>query len=234
MASSLRISPITDSDLEPNSWEASAGPLGNISFRISILALDLGPVFRGDQVTLHIEHFLTLPLESLQFRWELEGGVPLAANMKVAVSSAMERGVLSLLRPMCHFMQRAHLSTSAVQCCLQKLSRLRVVDNSALGRQAMMDAKPPKIIHVYNKTGTATIGDKVLLAILGQKKQGYVVGCKHRKHVPLRPRFDTNNVVLLDDNGNPMGTRILVPLPSMLRGDKARFSKIIALCSRFV
>ncbi|XP_040065219.2 uncharacterized protein LOC115319142 [Ixodes scapularis] len=85
-AGELRISPITDSDLEPNSWEASAGPLGNISFRISILALDLGPVFRGDQVTLHIEHFLTLPLESLQFRWELEGGVPLAANMKVSPS----------------------------------------------------------------------------------------------------------------------------------------------------
>ncbi|CAN7994285.1 unnamed protein product, partial [Ixodes pacificus] len=85
-AGELRISPITDSDLEPNSWEASAGPLGNISFRISIIALDLGPVFRGDQVTLHIEHFLTLPLESLQFRWELEGGVPLAANMKVSPS----------------------------------------------------------------------------------------------------------------------------------------------------
>lgn len=125
-------------------------------------------------------------------------------------------------------------STSAVVLHLQKQSRLRVVDNSALGRQAMMDGKPPKVIHVYNKTGFATIGDKVLLAILGQKKQGFVVGCKHMKQKPLVPRFDTNNVVLLDDNGNPLGTRILSPLPSLLRGDKQRFSKILALSSRFV
>ncbi|XP_070383685.1 large ribosomal subunit protein uL14m [Dermacentor albipictus] len=121
------------------------------------------------------------------------------------------------------------------------MSRLRVVDNSALGRQAMMDGKPPKIIHVYNKTGFATIGDKsqsvalqVLVAILGQKKRGFVVGCKHMKQRPLVPRYDTNNMVLLDDSGNPLGTRILVPLPSLLRGDKPRYSKILALCSRFV
>ncbi|XP_077531181.1 large ribosomal subunit protein uL14m-like [Haemaphysalis longicornis] len=125
-------------------------------------------------------------------------------------------------------------STTAVAQHLQKLTRLRVVDNSALGRQAMMDGKPPKIIHVYNKTGIATIGDKVLMAVLGQKKQGYVVGCKHMKQRPMVPRYDTNNVVLLDDNGNPMGTRVIGPLPSFLRGDKARYSKILALCSRFV
>ncbi|KAH7940172.1 39S ribosomal protein L14, mitochondrial [Rhipicephalus sanguineus] len=131
------------------------------------------------------------------------------------------------------FRQRA-FSTSAVVHHLQKRSRLRVVDNSALGRQAMMDGKPPKIIQVYNKTGFATIGDKVLVAILGQKKKGFVVGCKHMKQKPLVPRYDTNNMVLLDDNGNPLGTRVLVPLPSMLRGDKPRYSKILALCSRFV
>lgn len=144
----------------------------------------------------------------------------------------MQRRLLLLARDVCN--AERNISTSAVSCYLQKRSRLRVVDNSSLGRQAMTDAKPPRIIHVYNKTGYAGIGDKVLLAILGQKKQGFVVGCKHKKQVPLRPRFDTNNVVLLDDNGNPLGTRILTPLPSMLRGDKARFSKILALASRFV
>ncbi|KAH8008760.1 hypothetical protein HPB51_003593 [Rhipicephalus microplus] len=130
--------------------------------------------------------------------------------------------------------QHRAFSKSAVVHHLQKQSRLRVVDNSALGRQAMMDGKPPKIIQVYNKTGIASIGDKVLVAILGQKKKGFVVGCKHMKQRPLVPRYDTNNMVLLDDNGNPLGTRILVPLPSMLRGEKPRYSKILALCSRFV
>lgn len=88
----LRISPITDTDLDRNSWEATVGPLnssfvlGNITFRISVLAIDLGPVFRGDQVTINMEDFLTLPLESVQFKWELEGNDELASNMRVSQS----------------------------------------------------------------------------------------------------------------------------------------------------
>ena len=51
---------------------------------------------------------------------------------------------------------------SSAPCCrLQKLSRLRVVDNSELGKQAMMEGKPPYIIHVYNKTGMGTVGKHV-------------------------------------------------------------------------
>jgi len=41
---------------------------------------------------------------------------------------------------------------------IQLLTRLRVVDNSPIGKQAMMEGKPPKCIHVYNKTGVGTIG----------------------------------------------------------------------------
>lgn len=84
-AGELRISPITDSDLEPNSWEALAGPLGNLSFRLELLPVDLGPVFRGDQLTVNLEHFLTLPLESLYFRWDWDYQ-PLATNMRVSRS----------------------------------------------------------------------------------------------------------------------------------------------------
>lgn len=38
--------------------------------------------------------------------------------------------------------------------CLQEvrlLTRLRVVDNSEIGKQAMAEGKPPKVICVYNK-----------------------------------------------------------------------------------
>ncbi|KAH7933894.1 hypothetical protein HPB49_018944 [Dermacentor silvarum] len=84
-AGELRISPITDSDLEPNSWEAVAGPLGNLSFRLELLPVDLGPVFRGDQLTINLEHYLTLPLESLHFRWDWDYQ-PLATNMRVSRS----------------------------------------------------------------------------------------------------------------------------------------------------
>lgn len=41
---------------------------------------------------------------------------------------------------------------------IQKMTRLRVVDNSDIGRQAMAEGKPPKCIHVYNRTGIGLIG----------------------------------------------------------------------------
>lgn len=41
---------------------------------------------------------------------------------------------------------------------IMKLTRLRVVDNSKLGVQAMAEGKPPKCIHIYNKQGIGTIG----------------------------------------------------------------------------
>ncbi|KAF8777124.1 39S ribosomal protein L14 like protein [Argiope bruennichi] len=114
-----------------------------------------------------------------------------------------------------------------------KLTRLRVVDNSNLGKQAMLDGKPPRCIHVYKKTGVGTIGDKVLVAIKGLKKKALIVGVKGKKQEAFIPRFDSNNIVLLDDHGNPAGTRVLVPIPSALRG-RGEFSKVIAISSKFV
>ncbi|KAK7504311.1 hypothetical protein BaRGS_00004615 [Batillaria attramentaria] len=116
---------------------------------------------------------------------------------------------------------------------LRKLARVRVVDNSALGRAATVAGKPARIIHVYNKQEVACLGDKVLLAIKGQKKRAYVVGCK-QKQQPNIPRFDSNNVVLVEDNGSPVGTRITVPIPSALRAKEGDFTKILSLATRFV
>ena len=39
------------------------------------------------------------------------------------------------------------------------LSRLRVVDNSSIGKEAMLEGRPPKVIHVYNKTGVGYLGN---------------------------------------------------------------------------
>ena len=56
------------------------------------------------------------------------------------------------------------------------------------------------------------LGDKVLVAVLGEKKKGILVGVK--KHQSTRiTKFDTNNFVLIDDNGTPLGNRIHVLLP---------------------
>lgn len=124
---------------------------------------------------------------------------------------------------------------------LQKLARLRVVDNSPLGKQAMAEGKPPKIIHVWKHNYKGTIGDKVTVAIKGQVKWGVIVGCVRHQKANI-PKFDTNNVVLIEKNGNPMGTRIHVPIPHLLRTilkDKTHkkgtdFTKILAIATSFV
>jgi len=114
-----------------------------------------------------------------------------------------------------------------------KMCRFRVVDNSNIGRAAELAGKPAKCIHVYKKTGIGYLGDKVLVAIQGQKKRGYIVGLR-QKQKPNVPRFDTNNIVLVEDNGTPTGTRIRAPVPSSLRGHSGDFTKILAIATKFV
>uniref|UniRef100_A0A8D2Q3C6 Large ribosomal subunit protein uL14m n=1 Tax=Zosterops lateralis melanops TaxID=1220523 RepID=A0A8D2Q3C6_ZOSLA len=114
---------------------------------------------------------------------------------------------------------------------IQKLTRVRVVDNSTLGNTPYH--RPPKCIHVYNKTGVGKVGDKILLAIKGEKKKALIVG--HKMPGPtMTPRFDSNNVVLIEDNGNPIGTRIKTPIPYTLRRREGEFSKVLAIARNFV
>lgn len=121
------------------------------------------------------------------------------------------------------------------------MSRLRVVDNSEIGKLAMAEGKPPKCIHVYTKTGVGTIGDKVLVTIRGEKKKGILVGVK--KHQPPNiPKFDTNNIVLIDDTGTPLGTRIHVPIPHILRTilknrtipKKVDYTKLLSIATKYI
>lgn len=84
-------------------------------------------------------------------------------------------------------------------------------------------------------------GDRILVAIRGEKKKGILVGLKQKQSSKV-PRFDSNNLVLIDDNGTPLGTRIQVPIPHVLRTKLkkethhkgADYTKLIAIASRFV
>ncbi|KAL9705130.1 hypothetical protein quinque_008648 [Culex quinquefasciatus] len=108
--------------------------------------------------------------------------------------------------------QSSRFHTSAVYNEIRKLARLRVVDNSDIGKRAMAEGKPPKCIHVYNKQMVA---------------KGWAI---------------SNNVVLIDDNGTPLGTRIHVPIPTILRtilkektqAKGADYTKLLGIASRFV
>lgn len=85
------------------------------------------------------------------------------------------------------------------------------------------------------------LGDRILVAIGGEKKKGILVGLKAPQASKV-PRFDSNNLVLIDDNGTPLGTRIHVPIPHILRtlmkekthSKGADYTKLIAIASRFV
>ena len=116
---------------------------------------------------------------------------------------------------------------------LRLRSRVRIVDNSALGKSASAAGKPAKIMHIYTPSGVGKVGDKVMVNVMGQKKRGYIVGCRQKQNT-LVPRFDTNNVVLIEDNGAPTATRITHPIPSVLRGREGDFTKIISIATKFV
>lgn len=133
------------------------------------------------------------------------------------------------------------IHTTATCNVIRKLARLRVVDNSEIGKRAMAEGKPPRCIHVYNKKGIGMIGDKVLVAIKGEKKRGILVGLKARQKTKI-PKYDSNNLVLIDDDGTPLGTRIHVPIPTILRtilkektqSKGADYTKLLAIASRYM
>ncbi|XP_048737134.2 39S ribosomal protein L14, mitochondrial-like isoform X2 [Ostrea edulis] len=132
-----------------------------------------------------------------------------------------------------HIFRRGFSTTTPLNE-LQLLSRVKVVDNSKIGRNAKQSGRPVRIIHVYNKTHVGRLGDKVLLTIEHEKKKGYIVGCKQNQG-PFVPKFDSNNVVLVDDDGQPLGTRIRAPIPSCLRADTdPNFVKVLSLATTFV
>jgi len=120
---------------------------------------------------------------------------------------------------------------------LQKLTRVRIVDNSKWSQ--MVQKRNPVIIHVYTPTGIGNVGDMVLLTISGHLKKALIVGQRQLCGVG-RTRSDTNNVIILDDNGAPEATRITVPLPAWLRGYKPTtrrpidMSKVLAIATSFV
>jgi large subunit ribosomal protein L14 len=116
---------------------------------------------------------------------------------------------------------------------IQQESRVRVADNTG-ARQVL-------VIRVLGGSGRryARIGDLVVGTVKdavpggaispGTKIKGVVV--RTRKEI-RRPdgtyiKFDDNAIVILDDAGNPRGTRIFGPVARELR--ERRFMRIVSL-----
>ncbi len=121
---------------------------------------------------------------------------------------------------------------------IQMKSILQVADNTG--------ARTASVIGVLNAKGklVAQVGDIVRVNIKestpdaavkkGQKAKGVVVRTKARVRRPdgTYVRFDTNAVVLIDDTGNPRGTRVFGPVARELRN--MEYMKIISLAPEVV
>ena len=121
---------------------------------------------------------------------------------------------------------------------IQMKTLLQVADNTG--------ARVASVIGVLNAKGklSARIGDIVRVNIKestpdaavkkGQKAKGVIV----RTKMPIRRtdgtyvRFDSNAVVLIDDGGNPKGTRVFGPVARELRN--MEYMKIISLAPEVV
>lgn len=86
-----------------------------------------------------------------------------------------------------HIVRRSFSTTPQLNE-LRLLSRVKVVDNSKIGRNAKQSGRPVKVINVYKKPPVGRLGDKVLVTIEHEKKKAYIVGCKQRQQtlVPIK------------------------------------------------
>jgi large subunit ribosomal protein L14 len=94
------------------------------------------------------------------------------------------------------------------------------------------------------KRKVAGVGDTIICAVkkalpAGEVKQGEIIRCVvvRTKHLTRRVdgsgvRFDKNAAVVIDDEGNPKGTRIFGAVARELR--EKNFMKIVSLASEVV
>jgi len=133
------------------------------------------------------------------------------------------------------------IQTTASLGMIQHRSRVRIVDNSTMGQQAMQEGRPPKVVRVYSKREYGITGDKILVACKGELKKAVLIGAVQDQTKPFRPKFDSNNAVLLQEDGSPLGSRIYTPIPLYIRGilrehsrrqKGAQYTKLLSIAGR--
>lgn len=111
------------------------------------------------------------------------------------------------------------------------LTRLRIVDNSENAKKVTRLDRP-YCIKLPRNSKVAGFGEIITIAHLGKVHKALIVS--NRKPSKRLPRYDTHNIILLNDKLEPVGTRILGPLPSVLRKRNRDLSKVIAISTKFI
>ena len=127
-------------------------------------------------------------------------------------------------------------------CCLQPsllipartvvlLTTLKLVDNSENAKKSKR-SNPPYCIKLYKNNKVGKFGDVIKIAHLGKVHNALLLS--NRKPSKSLPRYDQNLIILLNEKREPVGTRILTPIPSALRRREGQFSKVIAMATKFI
>lgn len=127
---------------------------------------------------------------------------------------------------------------------IQQESRIEVADNTGAKIAMVIGVLGGSTARGKFTRKTASIGDKVVCTVKkslpgSDMKPGTIVkGVVVRSKYPVRRsdgsyvRFDKNAIVIIDDDGNPRGTRIFGAVARELR-EKA-YMKIVSLASEVV
>ena len=111
------------------------------------------------------------------------------------------------------------------------LTRLKLVDNSENAKKVTRLDKPYCIKLPKNKK-VGKFGDVIKIAHRGKVHNALIVS--NRQPSKWLPRYDSSNIILLNEKLEPVGTRIIGPLPSAIRRKEGQYSKVIAIATRFI
>lgn len=110
-------------------------------------------------------------------------------------------------------------------------TRLRFVDNSENSKKRdRLDV--PYCIKLPKNNKVGKFGDIIKIAHRGKVHNAMVVS--NRMPSKCLPRYDHHHIILLNEKKEPVGTRIIGPVPSALRRKEGQNSKIIAMATRFI
>ncbi|RLS64446.1 MAG: 50S ribosomal protein L14 [Planctomycetota bacterium] len=127
---------------------------------------------------------------------------------------------------------------------IQKESRLEVADNSGAKLAMVIGVLGCSTASGKFTRPTMGIGDRIVVSIkkalpngevkAGDKAQAIIVRCKSptRREDGSYVRFDSNACVLVDEDGNPKGTRIFGAVARELR--EKNFMKIVSLATEVI
>ncbi len=127
---------------------------------------------------------------------------------------------------------------------IQKESRLDVADNSGAKEVLVIGVLGGSTARGRYTRRTAAVGDRIVCTVkkalpnadikTGDKVRAVVVRTKYptRRDDGSYVRFDSNAAVLINDDGNPRGTRIFGAVARELR--EKNYMKIVSLASEVI